>query len=59
MNSTPWLLTREAADYMRMDPDTVRNLMRRGDLKAIKQDGGKTWRTRTEWCDAYLMEGAA
>lgn len=59
MNSTPWLLTREAADYMRMDPDTVRNLMRRGDLKAIKQDGGKTWRTRQDWCDAYLMEGAA
>ena len=59
MNSTPWLLTREAADYMRMDPDTVRNLMRRGDLKAIKQDGGKTWRTRTEWSEAYLMDGAA
>lgn len=58
MDST-WLLVKEAAEYMRMNEDTVRRLMRRGELQAVKNEGSKTWRTRTEWCDDYLMEGAA
>lgn len=56
MDST-WLLVKEAAAYLRMHPDRVRELMRRGELQAVKQ--GKAWRTQQAWCDDYLMEGAA
>lgn len=56
MKST-WLSAKEAAEYLRMHPDTVRTLMRRGDLHAVKQ--GKMWRTTKRWCDDYIMEGAA
>ncbi|PCC83108.1 hypothetical protein COM45_04755 [Corynebacterium accolens] len=56
MKST-WLSAKEAAEYLRMHPDTVRMLMRRGDLHAVKQ--GKMWRTQPAWCDDYIMEGAA
>lgn len=59
MDSTRWLLVTEAAEYLRMDPDTVRQLMRRGELRAVKNPGRKTWRTTTAWCDAYLMGEAA
>lgn len=54
-----WLLTKEAATYMRMHPDSVRKLIRTGELKAIKIPGGKTWRTRTDWCDNYLENTVA
>lgn len=54
---TPWLLVNQAANYLAMHPDTVRTLLRRGDLKGVKTGG--TWRTRTDWCDTYLMKGTA
>lgn len=54
---SPWLLTEQAAEYLHMHPDTVRGLLRRGDLKGVKTGG--TWRTRTDWCDTYLMKGTA
>ena len=38
---------------MSMDPETVRVLMRRKELRSVKT--GRTYRTKTEWCDAYLM----
>lgn len=53
MNSIRWLLVSEAAEYLRMSPYEVRKRLRRGDLKGRKPDGH--WRTRTDWCDAYLM----
>lgn len=53
MNTTTWLLADEAAEYMRMHRDTVYRLLQRGDLQGKKT--GKNWRTRTDWCDAYLM----
>lgn len=56
MDST-WLLTKEAAAYLGMHPDTARDLMRRGDIRAVKR--GKAWRTTKRWCDDYLTEGAA
>ncbi|HCD1919242.1 TPA: helix-turn-helix domain-containing protein [Corynebacterium striatum] len=56
MDST-WLLTKEAAAYLGMHPDTARDLMRRGDIRAVKK--GKAWRTTKRWCDDYLTEGAA
>lgn len=52
--SSPWLLAKEAAEYLGMHADTVRDLMRRGDLQAVKV--GKNWRTKRDWCDTYLME---
>lgn len=54
---SPWLLVNQAATYLAMHPDTVRALLRRGDLKGVKTGG--TWRTRADWCDTYLMRGTA
>ena len=53
LNYTRWLTSKEAAKYMSMNPDTVRVLMRRKELRSVKT--GRTYRTKTEWCDAYLM----
>lgn len=57
MNSTKthWLLVPEAAEYLGMHPDTLRELFRRGDIRGVKV--GKTWRTKIDWCDEYLMQG--
>lgn len=38
---------------MSMDPETVRVLMRRKELRSVKT--GCTYRVKSEWCDAYLM----
>lgn len=53
----PWLTTAEAAETIRCSEDMVRELMRRGDLKAVKPAG--RWRTTQQWCDEYVMQGAA
>ena len=57
MNDTSWLLVCSAAEYLQMHPDTVRELYRRGDIKAVKR--GKSWRTKREWLDEYLVGDAA
>lgn len=57
MNHTRWLLVKEAADYLRMNPDTVREKMRRKEIKAVKN--GKLWRTTDAWCDEFLKGNAA
>lgn len=57
MNDSPWLKTDEAAKYLDMHPDTVRELFRRTELRSIKV--GRTWRTRREWCDDLLLGGGA
>lgn len=53
MDTTTWLLAKEAAEYMRMDRDTVYTLLQRGELEGRKT--GRTWRVRRDWCDAFLM----
>lgn len=53
LNTTTWLTSREAAEYMSMNPETVRVLMRSKELRSVKT--GRTYRTKTDWCDAYLM----
>ncbi|PKF67795.1 helix-turn-helix domain-containing protein [Corynebacterium mastitidis] len=52
-----WLNTEEAAEAIRCSKDKTRELMRRGDLKAVKPAG--RWRTTREWCDEYVVNGAA
>lgn len=52
-----WLTIEEAAEYTRFHPDTLRDLCRRGDLQAVKVGG--SWRTTKQWCNEYLMGGAA
>lgn len=49
-----WLLVPEAAVYIQMHPDTLRERFRRGEIRGCKT--GKTWRTKREWLDAYLLE---
>lgn len=56
-DTSRWMLTKEAADYLGMHPDTLRTLFRRGDIRAEKP--GKPWRTKREWLDAYLLGDAA
>ncbi|MDK8587081.1 excisionase family DNA-binding protein [Corynebacterium kefirresidentii] len=53
MNTTTWLLADEAAEYMRIDRDTVYTLLQRGELRGVKV--GRRWRVRRDWCDAFLM----
>lgn len=58
MNTTPaWLTVRQAAEYTGLHAETIRTLMRRGDIEARKP--GKTWRTTRQWLDQYMNEGAA
>ncbi|MGO3084240.1 helix-turn-helix domain-containing protein [Ancrocorticia populi] len=54
-----WMLVKEAAEYLQMNADRLRTLFRRGDIKAVRQPGGTTWRTKREWLDAYLLGEAA
>ena len=53
MDTITWLLADEAAEYMRMDRDTVYTLLQRSELRGVKV--GRRWRVRREWCDAFLM----
>ena len=53
MDTTTWMLADEAAEYMRMDRDSVYTLLQRGELRGVKV--GRRWRVRREWCDAFLM----
>lgn len=58
MNTTPaWLTVKDAAEYTGLHAETIRILMRRGDIEARKP--GKTWRTTTTWLDQYMNQGAA
>lgn len=57
MTHTTWLLVKDAAEYLKVHPDTLRDLFRRGEIKAVKV--GNTWRTRIQWLDDYLLGGAA
>lgn len=57
MNTTPaWLSVKDAAEYTGLHAETIRTLMRRGDIEARKP--GKAWRTKQAWLDNY-MNGAA
>lgn len=59
MNDTRWLLTKEAANYLGMHPDTLREKYRRGEIRAEKPKDAKPWRTQKAWLDDYLMGAAA
>jgi excisionase family DNA binding protein len=49
---TPFLTPEEAAQYLRLHPDTMYRLLQRGDLPALKV--GRQWRVRRSDLDAYL-----
>lgn len=58
MNTTPaWLTVKDAAKYTGLHAETIRILMRRGDIEARKP--GKAWRTKQSWLDDYINQGAA
>lgn len=57
MTNNTWLLAKDAAEYLQIHPDTLRDLFRRREIKAVKI--GNTWRTRTQWLDEFLLGGAA
>jgi excisionase family DNA binding protein len=49
-----WIPLAKAAEYAFLSLETVRRAARRGRLRCIKVNGGRVWRTRREWVDAWL-----
>ena len=49
----PWLTLQEAATEVRLSPETLRLANQRGQLRAIKVNGGR-YRLRRSWVDAWL-----
>lgn len=60
MKPTTWLTTTEAAEVLAMHPETVRKLVRRGDLEAKRTPGGR-YKVATQTLTNYMnqMENAA
>ena len=51
----PWLTLKEAAEETRLNPETLRQAILRGQLRAIKVNGGHgPYRLRRSWVDAWL-----
>lgn len=51
------LTTREAAEYTKISEYTLRERFKEGAIKARR--AGNQWRTTEQWCDDYLLAGAA
>ena len=54
--NTGWISTNEAAKYVGLSVETVRRATRAGRLRGVKVNGGRMWRTRHEWVDAWLTQ---
>jgi len=54
MAPVKWLKPREAAEYCRVDPVTLRRAVAAGRLQAFRIDGGRHVRFRVEDLDAWL-----
>jgi len=48
----PLLTLQEAADLLKVDPQTVRLWLKEGELEGVKR--GTTWRVRQEDIEAFL-----
>lgn len=48
-----WFTAKESAEYMGMHPETVYRFLQRKELRSVK--AGRTYRVKSEWCDAFLM----
>lgn len=51
--STGYLTTADAATYANCCEETIRRAIRCRQLQAVRV--GRTWRTRIEWVDAWLL----
>lgn len=51
----PWLRTSEAAEYLDMHADTLRDKAQKGVIEAGRTDGGE-WRFHTDDLDSYLRK---
>ena len=51
----PWLTLKEAAAEAKLNPETLRSAIARGQLRAIKVNGGHgPYRLRRSWVDTWL-----
>jgi len=51
----PWLTLKDAAAEAALNPETLRCAIQRGQLRAIKVNGGHgPYRLRRSWVDAWL-----
>jgi nitrogen PTS system EIIA component len=53
-----WLTTNEAASYLRVHPETLRNWARKGELPAAKLGNRGGFRFRREDLDSFLEKRA-
>jgi excisionase family DNA binding protein len=49
-----WLTPREASDYARVNPITLKRAVKAGTLQAFRVNGGRLLRYRREDLDAWL-----
>ncbi len=54
MSSTVWLTAKEAAQYARVDPVTLRRAVKAGRLQAFRVNGGTRVRFRAADIDHWL-----
>jgi excisionase family DNA binding protein len=57
--NSPWLTTREAADYARRGPRQIRQAIKSGKLRAAIVGGKRQGITRREWLDEMIEAEAA
>jgi excisionase family DNA binding protein len=51
---SPWLSLPQAAAYARLSLPTLRRAIRSRRLQAVRVNGGRVYRVRVEWIEAYL-----
>ena len=53
-----YLTLKQVMRGIQLSGATIRRAAKRGDLKAIKVNGGRIWRFRRDWMDEWLTRGS-
>ncbi|MEP7306322.1 MAG: excisionase family DNA-binding protein [Acidobacteriota bacterium] len=53
-NADPWLTLEQAAGHAQVHAVTLRRAIHANRLKAIRVNGGRVYRLRVSWIDAFL-----
>lgn len=51
---TPWMVTKESADYSRRSPRILRRAVKNGELRAARIGGRGELMFRKEWLDEWI-----
>ena len=55
-DTSPWLVTTQAAVYVAASPATIMRAARSGKLRGYKLSAGRVWRFRREDLDAWIQQ---